>query len=356
MPEEILSSFAIKRLSILNENGQVDETLMPELSDAQIVRLYELMDLTRTFDTRALNLQREGRLGTYPSVLGQEATQVGSGFALDREDWVFPSFRELGVYIAKGFPLAQIYQYWGGDERGQFSPEGANIFPICISVGTHVPHAAGAAMAAKYRGEKSVMVAYLGDGGTSKGDFYEGLNMAGVFKLPMVCIVQNNQWAISISRKRQTAASSLAQKAVAFGIEGIQVDGNDVFAVYEATRQALDRARRGQGPTLIECDTYRMADHTTADDALRYRSAEEVEKWKARDPQLRLRRFLEGRGLLSESLQREIDEKNTCMVDEAVRAYEMIESAEPKDIFAYTYASMTPRQVAQLEGFSDAGN
>ncbi len=355
MPEEVLASFAIKRLSILKENGQVDETLMPDLSDSQIIRLYELMSLTRTFDSRALSLQREGRLGTYPSVLGQEAAQVGSGFALDKADGVFPSFRELGVYIAKGFPLSQIFQYWGGDERGQFAPEGTNIFPICISVGTHVPHAVGAAMAAKYRGEKSVMVAYLGDGGTSKGDFYEGLNMAGVFKLPMLCIVQNNQWAISISRKRQTAASSLAQKAVAFGIEGIQVDGNDVFAVYEATRQALDRAQRGRGPTLIECDTYRMADHTTADDALRYRSAEEVEQWAARDPLLRLKRFLDAHGLLNDKLQREIEAKNTGMVDDAVQAYEMIESADPRDMFTYTYASMTPRQVGQLEEFSDAG-
>ncbi len=355
MPEEILSSFAIKRLSILDESGQIDETLMPELNDSQMIALYELMVLTRTFDNRALNLQREGRLGTYPSVLGQEAAQVGSGFALHKEDWVFPSFRELGVFIAKGFPLSQIYQYWGGDERGQFAAEGTNIFPICISVGTHVPHAVGAAMAAKYRGEKSVMAAYLGDGGTSKGDFYEGLNMAGVFKLPVVCIVQNNQWAISISRKRQTAAPSLAQKAVAFGIEGIQVDGNDVFAVYEATRRALDRARRGIGPTLIECDTYRMADHTTADDALRYRSAEEVEKWTARDPLLRLKRFLEGRGLLSQSLQQEMAEKSTRKVDDAVQAYELIEPADPTDVFTHTYASMTPRQVAQLEGITDAG-
>ncbi len=194
-----------------------------------------------------LALQREGRLGTYPSILGQEAAQVGSALALSPADWVFPSFREMGVHLTLGYPIQQIFQYWAGDERGQRAPDHLNIFPFCVSVGTHIPHAVGAAMAARFRRDPVVAVAYFGDGATSKGDFHEGFNMAGVFRLPVVFICQNNQWAISVPLKAQTAAASLAQKAVAYGFDGVQVDGNDVFAVYRATAEALDKARNGEG-------------------------------------------------------------------------------------------------------------
>lgn len=353
MPETILESFNIKRLGIMNEKGEIDKSLMPPLSKSEIKRIYEILILSRTFDQYALSLQREGRIGTYASILGQEASQIGSAFAIERSDWIFPSFREMGVYITMGYPLDMLFQYWSGDERGMKTPDDLNIFPLCIPVGTQIPHAVGAAMAAKYKKDKIAVICYFGDGGTSKGDFHEGMNMAGVFKLPVVFICQNNQWAISVPREKQTASKTLVQKAFAYGFEGIQVDGNDVFAVYKATKEALDKARSGGGPTFIECFTYRVSDHTTADDATRYRSREEVEEWKARDPVLRLKLFMEKNGIWTEQYQKEIEEKARVMVDEAVKKEETIERPYPKDMFAYTYEKPTPRQIRQMRQIGD---
>jgi len=336
MPEEIIETFTVKSVSILDLEGNIDDSLMPSLSNDDIKRLYELMVISRVFDHRALNLQREGRLGTYAPILGQEASQVGSAYALEDRDWIFPSFREMGVFITRGYPLYMLLQYWAGDERGARTPEEINIFPVCVPVGTQIPHAVGAAMAARYRGDDTVVACYFGDGGTSKGDFHEGMNIAGVFKLPVVFICQNNHWAISVPRERQTASRTLAQKAFSYGFEGIQVDGNDVFAVYKVTREAIDKARRGEGPTMIECLTYRMGDHTTADDASRYRPEEEVERWKKRDPVLRLRLFMEKRGLWTEEYQKEVEDRAKDMVDEAVRKEEALEPPSPEDMFRYT--------------------
>jgi len=348
MPEVLLSTFAIKRLEILDVEGNVDEALMPPLDDSRILSMYESMMLARTFDERALSLQREGRLGTYPQLLGQEAAQVGSAFALNPRDWVFPSFRETGVHLTLGYPITQLFQYWSGDERGMITPDHLNIFPVCVSVGSHIPHAVGAAMAARYRRDPAVMVAYFGDGATSKGDFHEGFNMAGVFRLPVVFICQNNQWAISVPLSGQTAADTLAQKAVAYGFEGVQVDGNDVFAVYRATLDALEKARSGGGPTFIECLTYRMANHTTSDDAARYRSPEEVESWRLRDPLLRLERFLANKGLWSEDVGIEMKTRITATVDAAVEAMEALPPAIAEDLFNHTLAHLTPRQAGQI--------
>jgi pyruvate dehydrogenase E1 component alpha subunit len=336
MPEEIIETFTVKSVSILDLEGNIDDSLMPSLSNDDIKRLYELMVISRVFDHRALNLQREGRLGTYAPILGQEASQVGSAYALEDRDWIFPSFREMGVFITRGYPLYMLLQYWAGDERGARTPEEINIFPVCVPVGTQIPHAVGAAMAARYRGDDTVVACYFGDGGTSKGDFHEGMNIAGVFKLPVVFICQNNHWAISVPRERQTASRTLAQKAFSYGFEGIQVDGNDVFAVYKVTREAIDKARRGEGPTMIECLTYRMGDHTTADDASRYRPEEEVERWKKRDPVLRLRLFMEKRGLWTEEYQKGVEDRAKDMVDEAVRKEEALEPPSPEDMFRYT--------------------
>ncbi|TAL23988.1 MAG: pyruvate dehydrogenase (acetyl-transferring) E1 component subunit alpha [Nitrospirae bacterium] len=349
MPEKIIESIAVKKLDILDEKGNADESLLPALADADIKKLYELLVLARTFDHRALNLQREGRLGTYASILGQEASQIGSAFALEKTDWIFPSFREMGVYITMGYPLYMLFQYWSGDERGIKPPDDLNIFPVCVPVGTQVPHAAGAAMAVKYTGDKRAVVAYFGDGGTSEGDFHEGLNFAGVFKLPVVFICQNNHWAISVPREKQTASKTLAQKAFAYGFEGIQVDGNDVFAVYKATSDALKKAKKGDGPTLIECFTYRMTDHTTADDASRYRPPEEVKTWEAKDPISRLRLYMEKKGLSTEAYQREVEETAKTKVDEAVKMEEAIERPDPKDMFTYTYEKLTQRQMRQMK-------
>jgi len=347
MALHIVESFQVKRLQILDEKGEADTSLMPPLSEAFIRRMYELLILSRTFDRFALNLQREGRLGTYPSILGQEASQVGTAFAFEKTDWIFPSFREMGVYLTIGYPMHLLFQYWSGDERGMRSPENLNIFPVSIPVGTQLPHAAGAAIAAAYRKEKIAVVTYFGDGGTSKGDFHEAFNIAGVFRLPVVFICQNNQWAISVRRDSQTASKTLAQKAYAYGFEGIQVDGNDIFAVYKAASGALMKAREGGGPTFIECITYRVSDHTTADDASRYRPKGEVEEWKAKDPVLRMKLFMEKNRLWTEEYQRHIEEESNEAVSAAVKLAESSEPPGPVDMFSYTYENPTPRQKKQ---------
>lgn len=349
MPYETIESFNISHLSILNEKGEVDESLMPALSDIDVKRMYELLILSRTFDKYALNLHAEGRLGTYASILGQEASQIGSAFALKKNDWVFPSFREMGVYITMGFPIHMLYQYWAGDERGISPPGDLNIFPLCVPVGTQISHAVGAAMAAKYRREGIAVVSYFGDGGTSKGDFHEGMNMAGVFRLPVVFICQNNQWAISVPREKQTASKTLAQKAYAYGFEGIQVDGNDIFAVYKAANDAVEKARHDKGPTFIECFTYRMSDHTTADDASRYRSKEEVELWRIKDPMLRLKLYMERKGLWTDTYEKDVQSKSNNTVEEAIKKEESIEHPHPRDMFTYTYEKPTPRQIKQMK-------
>ena len=350
MAEEILATCSVQRLTILDVQGNVDAALLPNLSETDIRRMYETMALVRTFDQQAINLQREGRLGTYPPHLGQEAAQVGSALALQPTDWVFPSFREMGVHLTLGYPADLLLRYWAGDEEGQCPPEHLNIFPICVSVGTQIPHAVGAAMAARYRGDPVAMVTYFGDGATSKGDFHEGLNLAGVLNLPNVFICQNNQWAISIPLKGQTASATLAQKAIAYGFPGIQVDGNDIFAVYRATSEALARARSGMGPTLIECLTFRMADHTTADDAARYRPPEEVAAWRGRDPLLRLELFMAAKGLWDEEYGRRSRAAAEVVVTAAVRKMEAAPLPERAAMFRHTAASLSPRQIAQLEG------
>ena len=351
MPEEIIESFHVKHISILNEKGDVDTSLMPPLSDSEIKRFYELLILSRTFDYHALKLQREGRIGTYASILGQEASQIGSACAFDKSDWIFPSFREMGVYITLGFPIHMLFQYWSGDERGIKIPENLNIFPICVPVGTQIPHAVGAAMAAKYKKDNIAVACYFGDGGTSKGDFHEGMNMAGVFNLPVIFICQNNQWAISVPRHKQSASKTLAQKAFAYGVEGVQVDGNDVFAVYKVTKEALLKAKNRGGPTFIECFTYRMSDHTTADDATRYREKYELEAWKAKDPVLRLELFMKKEGLLTEQYKKEVEDKTKAIIDDEIKKAETINPPKPEDMFLFTYEKLTPRQIKQLKDF-----
>ena len=351
LPEQILDSFQVKRLNILDEKGNADAALMPPLSDAELKKMYEVLILSRTFDERALALQREGRLGTYPSMLGQEASQIGSALAADKSDWLFPTFRENGVYLAMGLSPQSLFQYWAGDERGMKIPDGMNVFPIAIPVGTQIPQAVGAAMAAKYRKDRAAALVYFGDGGSSRGDFHEGLNMAGVFKLPVVFLCQNNQWAISVRREKQTVAKTIAQKAIAYGFEGIQVDGNDIFSVYKATKDAIEKAKAGNGPTLIECFTYRMSDHTTSDDAARYRPKEEIDLWKARDPILRLRLYLEKKGLWTDAYQKEVESLSKAAVDEAQKKAETVAPSDPKDMFTYTYSELTQRQARQLKDF-----
>ncbi len=266
-------------LTILHPDGRCEEKLKPDLTDDTIQALYRKMVFIRLADQRALALQRQGRLGTYAPLHGQEAAQIGSAYALGQEDWVFPSFRETGVCAMRGVPLKDVYLYWMGNEMAQKGAEDVNVFPISIPVGSHPLHAVGAAWAAKLQGEKICTVAYFGDGGTSEGDFHEAMNFAGVLQTPTIFFCQNNQWAISVPRKIQTASKTLAQKAIAYGFQGVQVDGNDILAVYAATKEAREKALSGGGPTMIEAVTFRFGPHTTADDPTKYRSDAEVEEW-----------------------------------------------------------------------------
>jgi pyruvate dehydrogenase E1 component alpha subunit len=350
----MIERFGISRLQILDEDGKCDEPLKPPIDDSQVREIYELMILAREFDNIAINLQREGRIGTYASIRGQEAAQIGSAVALQDSDWIFPSFRESAAYIARGMPLDVLYEYWGGDERGNKIPEKIKAFTVAIPVGTQIPHAVGFAWAAKMKKKKMVVLVYFGDGATSEGDFHEGLNFAGVFKIPIVFLCQNNQWAISIPFKRQTASKTIAQKAIAYGFEGIQVDGNDVFAVYKSTREALEKARSGGGPTLIECLTYRMADHTTSDDASRYRSKEELAEWSKRDPIDRLRKYMKNRNLWSQDYEQKIQTEVFEKVHKAVEKAESIQPPDLLDMFRWTYATMTPQLKEQYNRIKES--
>jgi len=288
-----VASFRIEHSGFIAADGSVQDTLPAFAREPDTLeRLYKAMVLTRTFDAKAIALQRTGRLGTFASSLGQEAVSVGVGAAMRPEDVLFPTFREQGAQLWRGVTPEELLAYWGGDERGSDFAVPRHDFPVAVPVGTQAPHAVGVAMAIARKGEARVAVPVMGDGATSRGDVYEAMNAAGVWRLPVVFVINNNGWAISVPRSAQTSAETLAQKAIAAGIPGTQVDGNDAVAVLDAVGQAVERARSGEGPALVEALTYRLSDHTTADDAGRYRPAEEVsERWKA-EPIARLRRFL----------------------------------------------------------------
>lgn len=341
-------------LQILDDEGRVRKDLEPAFSPDELKKIYGWMVMTRTADAKALKLQRQGRLGTYASSLGHEACQVGTAFFLRPEDWVFPYFRDLGLYISLGYPLALYYHYWMGHEAGLRTPDGLNLFSFAIPVASQILHAVGAGIAANYRKIPLAVVTTFGDGATSEGDFHEGLNYAGVFKTPTVFVCYNNQWAISTPRKRQTAAETIAQKALAYGFSGVVVDGNDVLAVLSAVREALERARAGQGPTLIEAVTYRMGHHTTSDDATKYRDENEVKEWEKKDPLRRFQIYLKGKGLWDDAFEKELQEKTAESVEKAVADAESRPAATPEDVFAHTYATMTPQlteQLSELEAF-----
>lgn len=350
MPKKVLKTFEVQQLQILDETGRTDPALQSgpgKITEKEARAFYEAMVLIRAFDEKALNLQREGRIGTYASFLGQEAIQVGCAYALDRSDWVFPAFRESGLSLLRDIPIKMIYQYWSGDERGSAFPEDCHDFPVSIPVGTHIPHAVGAAWAARFKKDPIAILTTFGDGATSKGDFHEGLNFAGVFRLPVVFVCQNNQWAISVPLSRQTASATLAQKAIAYGFEGIQVDGNDVFGVYISAKHALEKARHGGGSTLIECVTYRLADHTTADDASRYRSEEDVAAWRKKDPVTRLRTYLEREYHWSDSEEADLLRETKERIATAVDEFESDEPPDPETMFDHVFETLSPGLIQQ---------
>ena len=321
----------------------------PGLPPALLKDMYWWMHYSRMADDKALKLQRQGRMGTYAPNRGQEAAQVGSALAMRPDDWMFPAFRELAAYMVRGVPLEQNLLYFMGDIRGNRIPDDVNNLPIYVPVGTQIPQAVGAAHAMRLKGRKTAVVVYFGDGATSTGDFHEGMNLAGVLKAPVVLLCQNNQWAISVPRARQTAAKTLAQKAVAYGFPGVLVDGNDVLATYMATIEALERARSGGGPTIIEAYTFRMLMHTTADDPKRYRKDEELAEWELKDPIKRFRAYLERKGLWTAAWQGELEARATRMIDEAIAKAESAPPHAPEELFANMYAEMPDELKEQLD-------
>lgn len=343
MPLEAVQSFTVQRLSVLEPDGSVDAELEPALTDDDRLALLEAMLLARIADERMLKLQRQGRLGTFPPGLGQEAACVGAAFAMAEQDWLVPAFRDLGAAMARGYPLEHALRYFNGWEEGNLVSEGARVLPTAVIVSSALLHAVGLAWGLRYQGEgDSAVLSFVGDGGTSQGDFYEALNFAGVWQAPVVFVIQNNQWAISVPRAKQTRAATLAQKAVAAGIPGIQVDGNDVLAVYRATREALERARSGGGPTLIEAVTYRLGVHTTADDPRKYRSEEEELRAWEREPLARYQRYLEAKGLLDEARLAALRDEVTAKVQRAVEALESAPTPPPDRPFDHVFGTEHP--------------
>jgi len=306
----------------------------------EIVALYRLMVLTRSFDEQAIALQRTGRLGTYASSLGQEAVAVGAAAAMRPDDILLPTFREHGAQIARGVTLTELFLYWGGDERGSDFAGPREDFPVNIPVASHIPHAVGAALAFKMRHEDRAALCIFGDGATSKGDFYEALNVAGVWQVPCVFVVNNNQWAISVPRAMQTHADTLASKGIAAGIDGVQVDGNDVIAVCDVITEALDTARQDHEPSLIEALTYRLGDHTTVDDASRYRNDADVARHWRDEPIARVRAFLTAEHNWSKDDEEELLKAVRQEVDAAVAAYLATAAQEPVAMFDHLHGSL----------------
>ena len=334
----------------LDPDGRVAAPLPPFAREAgALIQLYRDMALTRAFDAKAVALQRTGRLGTYASSLGQEAVGAGIGRAMRPDDVFLPSFREPAAMFARGVRMTEVLLYWGGDERGSDFQGPREDFPICVPVGTHAPHAAGVALALRLRGEGRAALCAMGDGATSKGDVYEAMNLAGVWRLPVVFVVNNNEWAISVPRSRQTAAATLAQKAVAAGFAGEQVDGNDAIAVRHVVETALTRARESREPALIEALSYRLSDHTTVDDASRYRDDAEVSaRWKA-EPVARLRNHLVSAHGWSKEQEDALLAECAAAVDAAVEDYLATPVQPAVSMFDHLYAELPEPLLSQRD-------
>ncbi len=338
-----------KMLQILKTDGTVVSELESKLDDTVLIQAYKIMVLTRVADEKAVKLQRQGRFGAYPPCKGQEAAQIGPAMAMRKDDWFVWSFRELAGLLYHQVPLINQYLYWMGNEMGSHYPEDVRALPSSVPVGSQLSHAVGISYAARLRGEDTVSVAFFGDGGSSEGDFHEAANFAGVYQSPVVFVCQNNQYAISYPRKSQTRSPTLAQKAISYGFPGILVDGNDVLAMYAAAKEAVDRARSGQGPTLIEAYTYRLGDHTTSDDATRYRLESELAEWMQKDPLDRFNRYLETKGIWNDDLENAAVKEAQDLVEKAVSEAENYPRPSVEDVFQYTYSEMSPDLIEQME-------
>ncbi|WKB34958.1 pyruvate dehydrogenase (acetyl-transferring) E1 component subunit alpha [Terrilactibacillus sp. S3-3] len=339
-----------KTLQILNENGEVvNEALLPQLSDEKLKELMRRMVYTRIWDQRALSLNRQGRLGFYAPVAGQEASMLASEFAMDKEDWLLPSYRDIPQMVWHGFPLYKAFLYSRGHFQGGQIPEDVHAVMPQIIIAAQCTQTAGVALGLKKRGKKNVAFTYFGDGATSQGDFYEGLNFAGIFNVPAVFINQNNRFAISVPVEKQTASKTLAQKAIAAGITGVQVDGMDPLAVYAAADEARKRAVNGEGPTLIETLTltYRYGPHTTAgDDPTRYRSEHLTDEWEKRDPLIRFRKYLEGKGLWSKEAEDQVTLEAKEDIKKALKEADNIPKQKVSDLIVNMFETL-PRPLQE---------
>lgn len=344
----LVASFNIEFTRFFDFDGNPTQPL-PNFAqnNKNLIELYRKMVLLRVFDTKAIALQRTGKMGTYASTLGQEAVSVAIGNAMRKEDVLCPFYREYGAQFERGVKMSEILAYWGGDERGSDFANCSEDFPICVPIGTQILHAAGVATAFKVRKQLRVAVTTFGDGATSQGDFYEAINLAGAWNLPVVFVINNNQWAISVPRNAQSGAQTLAQKAIAGGIAGEQVDGNDVVAVRYVMDKALERARNGGGATLIEALTYRLCDHTTADDASRYRSKEELQKAWDEEPILRLRKYLQSQNAWSQQDEDALMAQCVKKVDDAVQEYLSLQPQPVETMFDYHYAKLPSDLIEQ---------
>ncbi|SIT03165.1 pyruvate dehydrogenase (acetyl-transferring) E1 component subunit alpha [Alicyclobacillus vulcanalis] len=355
MVSQVVARFEIPYVQVVDENGKVvNPDLVPDLSDDDLRELMKRMVFTRIWDQRAIRLSRQGRLGFYAPVSGQEASMIGSEFATQKDDFLLPGYRDIPQLYFHGYPLPQLFLYSRGHQLGGKVPEGVHCMVPQIIIGAQIVQAAGVGLAFKLRGEKRVAVTYTGDGGTSQGDFYEGMNFAGAMSLPVVFFVQNNQYAISVPRELQTRAQTLAQKAIAAGIPGIQVDGMDVLAVYHVMREALERARNGEGPTMIEAVTFRYGPHTmSGDDPTRYRTKDVQEEWEKKDPLIRFRKYLEEKGLWSEEEEQAYIEEAKEIVNNALKEADAAEKMTIPGLIDSMFEELTPalkRQRAEFAG------
>lgn len=348
MPIKRVFQGSVDYIQILDKEGNIDPALEPKLSDELLDKMYRSMVLARLWDKKCIALQRTGRMYTYPPLEGQEAVIVGALLALDKNDWFFPTYRESFGYYLRGIQLHMINVGWMGMEDGLKLDRKANSFPYAIPIGTQLTHATGAAYAIKIKKEKSAVLVCGGDGSTSEGDFHDAMNFAGILQVPCIFLIVNNQWAISVPRKLQTNSETIAQKALAYGFGGVQIDGNDILAVFQTVKDSIERTKSGGGPLLIEAVTYRMGAHTTADDPKKYRSEEEVEYWRDRDPIKRLRNYMSKKGLWNEKYESEITDWATKLIEDSVKNAESYKT-DPKDMFRFTYGKMTKDLQEQMK-------
>ncbi len=340
MPRKPIAKFTVEYLQILDEKGKLDAKLDPGLTETEAVEMYRWMRLARGLDERMLKLQRQGRLGTFPPNTGQEAISIPIALKMQKNDWFVGAFRELGGRLVRGEPLTSTLYYYNGWEEGNILPEkDMRIIPTSVVIGCQIEHAAGLAYAARYKGEDAAAVCFIGDGGTSEGDFHEGLNFAAAWKAPVVYVVQNNQWAISVPRDAQTSSQTLAQKGIAFDMPVLQVDGNDPLAVTVAIEEALTRARAGEGPSLIEAVTYRLMMHTTADDPTKYRTKTEEDVAWTKEPLIRTRKYLDNKGYWDDAKEEALLAEVKAKVEAAVREFETAKDWQQDEPFRHVYGT-----------------